>query len=222
MSVITAESASSLRPRSMWKEPATIHGHSLHWRDAPGGNPVSVMKPHKVTAKAMKTTPGPTRLTAPRPARCPRNRLNSTPSAGNSRIKLRAGKSWVMGQPAITSYSPAEKIEFVGVDGLAVAEHRDDNRESNGGLGGGDRHYEDDDDLTIHRTHATAERDERKVDRVEHQFDREEHDDHVAANEYAGNANREEDRAQRHVVGDRRHVRRSPDAKQECRQTVAR
>ena len=96
---------------------ARARGHRQQLHEAPSARP----------QRRAKMTPGPTRLTAPRPARRPKNRLNRTPSAGNSRIRPSAGNCAVMDQPL---GSPAHQVEFVGVDGFAVAENRDDDRQA--------------------------------------------------------------------------------------------
>src|SRR5580658_6296236 len=109
------------------------------------------------TKNAAKITPGPTKLTAPRPARLPQNRLNTKPSAGKSRISASAGKSTVI---ASSPASPLEQRQFVGVQRVATAEHRDDDREPDGGLGRGNRHHEEHDHLAVHRSQPARQRDE--------------------------------------------------------------
>src|ERR1700731_3994157 len=91
------------------------------------------------------------------------------------------------------------------MNGLAMAESRDDDAETDGRFGRRDRHYEKDDHLTVHRSEPAAERDEGKIHGIEHQLDRHEHHENVAADDHARYADGEDDRAQRHHVGERNH-----------------
>ena len=72
-----------------------------------------------------------------------------------------------------------------------MPEQSDDERQSDRGFGGGHRHHEERDDLSVDLAELTAEGHERQVDRVEHDFNRQQQRDQVAAQEYAGRANGE-------------------------------
>src|SRR5580658_2973713 len=89
-------------------------------------------------ANAEKITPGPTRLMLPRPHFAPRNRLNRNPDSGNSSIRPKTGNDVVIS----VSASPLHQAEFVGVDGFATAENRNDDRQSDRSFGSGNRHDE--------------------------------------------------------------------------------
>src|SRR5260370_15410189 len=101
--------------------------------------------------------------------------------------------------------SPSHQGQFVGVDSFTIAKSRNDDAECDRSLGGRHGHHEKSDHLPVHRTEPVAERNECEIDRVQHQFDRHVHHEDVAADDYAGNADRENDRAQRHHVGERDH-----------------
>src|ERR1700723_1650194 len=91
------------------------------------------------------------------------------------------------------------------MDRLAIAESRDDDAEANRRFGRRHRHHEKDNYLAVHRTEPAANRDEREIYGVEHQLDRHEHHQNVAADDHARHADGEDDRAQRHHVGERNH-----------------
>src|ERR1700686_727241 len=75
------------------------------------------------------------------------------PSATSS-----AAKCAVMNLPPLRS--PAHQVELVRIDGLAVAEDRDDDREAHRGFGRRHRHHEKHDHLPVHRAQPPPQRDE--------------------------------------------------------------
>src|SRR5690606_22271226 len=105
--------------------------------------------------------------------------------------------------PALTGASPAQQVEAADVDRLEVAEDRDDQRQSHGGLGRRDGHHEEHEDLSLDPDGA-RKRDERQVHGIQHQLDAEEQDDGVPAEHDPGRADREEDRRENERL--RQHV----------------
>ena len=75
------------------------------------------------------------------------------------------------------------QVDLVDVQGLARAEERDDDGEADGGLGRGDDHDEEDEDLAVDLVPHVGEGDEGQVDGVEHQLNRHEDRDDVALDE---------------------------------------
>src|SRR5689334_23871969 len=92
--------------------------------------------------------------------------------------------------------SPFENVDLIDADGLLVAEERDDDRQSDGGFGRGDRHDEEDEDLPGGISEERGERDEREVDGVEHQLHAHEDDDGVAGAEHPPRRAQRERRAE--------------------------
>src|SRR5271155_5586427 len=148
--IITPESASTRRPSSTWKLPASIHRHSGQYRALPAGRVKMVMNAQVATANERNIEPGPTRLTALRPSRGPRNVLNNTPRAGKTRISASAANSTFIGLPS-------QQRQVVRVNGLAVAENSNDDGEADRGFGRSHRHYEKHDHLPIHTAEPAAE-----------------------------------------------------------------
>src|ERR1700678_1965659 len=146
----------------------------------PGGVLSSGKNAQVATPNAANITPGPTRLTAPRPSRQPKNRLNTTPSAGNTRINASAGNATVI------RWSPSHERQVVGVHGFTIAENRDDDAQADRCLGRRDRHHKEHDHLAVHRAEPAAYRDEGEINGVEHKLDRHEHHQNVAADDHAG------------------------------------
>src|SRR6204780_243703 len=122
---ITPDRAATRRARAAWKGAASLHPHKCVTSAPPGGILSSVKNAHVATPNAANITPGPTMLTAPRPDLAPKNRLNTTPSAGNSRISASAGNSTVIG-----SSSPSHQGQVVGVHGFTIAENRNDDAQT--------------------------------------------------------------------------------------------
>src|SRR5690606_31402656 len=115
--------------------------------------------------------------------------LTTKPISGSSAMaQSSVGSKW--------STLPPKQVEVLHVHALDVAENRDDERQSDGGLGGGDGHHEEHEYLAVDAD-APRERDEREIDGVQHQFDAEERDDRIAADDDAGDADREQDAGER-------------------------
>src|SRR5437868_2077761 len=91
---------------------------------------------------------------------------------------------------ALNYYSPftiyyslllkSQHARIVNVERLAVAEDGDDDAKPDCGLGGGDRHHDEDEELARHVAVVAGEGDESQVNGVEHQLDAHEHGDGVA------------------------------------------
>src|SRR5579875_977697 len=203
-STITAVSASKRSATSTLKLPASIHGHSVHQSAPPGAIASRRANAITPTTKAAPITPAPTALTVPRPARRPKNRLKTTPIAGNSRISPRGKFSAIA--------LPAHQVDFVRVDRLAVAENHQNDSQADGRLGCRHRHHEEDDRLPVDVAPGAAQRDEGQVDGVEHQLDRHEDDDYVAAQQNAEHADTEQNRAEPHKIAGRDHHGAPPGA----------
>src|SRR2546423_7650507 len=105
----------------------------------------------------------------------------------------------------MSSLSPSEARERVGVQRFAVAEQADHDREADGRFRRRHRHHEEHDDLAVRRAERPAERDERQVDGIQHDLDRQENRDQVAPHEHAGRADGEENRREHEVVIERHH-----------------
>ncbi len=75
--------------------------------------------------------------------------------------------------------------------------------EADADLAGGDGHHDEREDLAVAVAPHARERDQREVRAVEHQLQAEQHDQRVAAHDHADGAEREDDRRQRQVPGDR-------------------
>src|SRR6187401_616563 len=86
-----------------------------------------------------------------------------------------------------------------------MPEQRDDDREADGGLGGGDGHHEERDDLAVDVAGETPERHEREVHGVQHDLDREQDGDQVTAQEHTRRADGEQDRRDDQIVTERNH-----------------
>src|ERR1035441_5474342 len=93
-----------------------------------------------------------------------------------------------------------EEANWIDVEGLPGSIDGDDDGEADGGFGGGDHHYEEDEDLAADLVPHVGEGDEGQVDRVEHQLNRDEDGDDVALDEEGGNADGEEHRGEDEVV----------------------
>src|SRR5262245_25241532 len=128
-------------------------------------------------------------------SRRPNVALSRNPANGSSAI-------------AVSTSSPFERGEGLGIERLPVAEQADDQRQADGGLGGGHGHDEEGDDLAVDVALLPPEGDEREVDGVEHDLHRQQQRDQVAAQEHPCRADGEEQARQRQVVANR-HVHSS-------------
>src|SRR3954454_16818419 len=121
----------------------------------------------------------------------------SSPSAGNTS----AGNVSDTGVPV--SRSVLEKVGVVDRGGPAGPVDRHDDREADDDLSCRDDHHEEGHDLAVEAAVGAGEGDQRQVHRVQHELHAHEHDDRVAAHEHADGADREEDRREHEVVGQR-------------------
>jgi hypothetical protein len=101
----------------------------------------------------------------------------------------------------MSPYPLPHRVVFVDQRRSAVAIDRNDDREANRRLGGGDGDHEKGEGgpLPGERRNECAEGDRRKVDGVEHQLDRHEHADRVSTSEEPEGSDREEDRGEGEV-----------------------
>src|SRR5262245_18991130 len=140
-------------------------------------------------ANAQATMTAPTGIRWARlPSRRPTTAVIRNPISGRNRT------AWI--RPSISRGSLAHRVVLVDERRPLVAEDRDDDREADGRLGGGDGHDHERDHGAVRaeRRHERAERDDRKVDRVEHQLDRHQHADRVAPGEEPEHPDPEQDR----------------------------
>src|ERR1700730_15993186 len=118
------------------------------------------------------------------PKRRPRKRQSRNPASGGITIIQSGG--------ARINASPFQDVDLVDVDRLRVPEEGDENGESDGCLRRGDGDDEENHDLPFAGPQGRAVADQREVGGVHHHLDRKEDRDRVAAQEGAGDADREE------------------------------
>jgi hypothetical protein len=87
-----------------------------------------------------------------------------------------------------------EQVQVLEVDADLVPEEEDHEREPDRGFGGGDRHHEHGEDLSVDLAVLSCEPDEREVHAVQHELDRHEHDQDVLARQHARDAREEQER----------------------------
>src|SRR5262245_44173927 len=193
--IITADSGSSRNARLTTKSPDAIQVNTF-WTTSrePGSIPTSCQTWDTATANEASITrqarPPDTLFDKRRPIEA----LTRKPTNGRRGISDSTG-------------SPLERRERFGIERLAVPEEPDHERQADGGLGGGDGHDEERDDLSVHRPELAAERNERQVRGVQHDLDRQEQRDQVTAHKDAGRADREQQTGEDEVMLER-HVRR--------------
>src|SRR5262245_54257428 len=99
--------------------------------------------------------------------------------------------------------SALEEIDLRHVDGAAVAEIDDDDSEPDRGLRRCDREHNQCEHLSDEVAMEGGEGDEIEIHRKQHQLDAHENDDHIlAVQEDTENAEREQDRGNREVMGE--------------------
>src|SRR5690606_17269286 len=110
--------------------------------------------------------------------------------------------------------SALQRIDFADIDRAACAEQGHQDRQTNGGLGGGYGQDEEHEQLSGRITQFTRKPDEIDVHREQHQLDGHQQDDDVLpVEEDAGQADAEQHRAQRQNVAQRDHgLASSPSA----------
>src|SRR5262245_39045547 len=192
-SSITADKGSStyvqstLSPPPSPSGPSTSHVHTVcvtrcaaASTSSPGSDAGSDPRPHTAptdTTNDPSTVPQATTATARRDSRHDRSPVTTNPAKGNS--------GTTHNRRIIGAASPAQQADVVDVGGLAPAEQRQDDRQPDRRLAGGDRDHEQREDMPGHRPQLVGEGDERQVHGVEHQLDRHQDDDHVATDEDA-------------------------------------
>src|SRR5580658_6752253 len=110
------------------------------------------------------------------------------------------------GRTTMASYMPLSAFQQINVfdrDRTAVAEIGDQNGKPDGGLGGGDREYDQRINLTDDVAKKARERHQVDVDAEQNELDRHQDDDDVLAVEKdAEDAKREQDRGDRQVMAE--------------------
>src|SRR6476659_1072953 len=122
------------------------------------------------------------------PRRRPTSAVNRKPSSGRAMIAgIRVSN--------ISGRSLPHRVVLVDERRLLAAVDRDDDRQTDGRIGGGDGHHEEGDHGAAgpETRHERAERDDREVDRVQHQLDRHQHADRIAPGEEAEHPDREQE-----------------------------
>src|SRR6201996_1160071 len=98
------------------------------------------------------------------------------------------------------------EVDLIDVQGLACAEERDDDRETDGSLCRGDDHNEEDEDLPLDAMPHVGEGDEGQIDGIEHQLNGHEDRDDIALDEKGADADREEHRGEDEIPCDGNHL----------------
>src|SRR6185503_16708407 len=186
---------STAKPAVTSKLPDGIHVSSV-WR-----TPSSPKPP--VSAVATTTIPIahaiPTAQTGTRwarfPSRRPTTAVNRKPNRGRAMISGTSRSN--------ISRSLAHRVVLVDQRRLLVAVDRDDDREADRRLGGGDGHDHEGDDRTVEpelrSRREGRERDDREVHGIEHQLDRHQHADRVPPGEEPEHPDREQQPGQDQV-----------------------
>src|SRR5918993_2144092 len=189
--IMTADRASRRSARSSVKSPAVIHVNRV-WLICRFSGAIPIRARTCIAAIANDAT-----ITAvARPpdtdfgSRFPKKALTRKPTNGSKGISASTG-------------SPFQGREGFGVERFAMPEQRNDQREADSRLGGGDRHHEERDDLAIVGAELPPEGNKREVDGVQHDLDRQQHRDQVLAQEHAGGADCEQQAGEHQVMTDR-------------------
>src|SRR6478752_210464 len=189
--IITADSASRRNDRSSVKSPTWIQLNSTWtiWRFS-GGMPTSAM----TCISAMTNEIAITAVARPPLIdfgnRLPTKALTRKPPNGSSGIS------------ASTS-SPLQRSKGFGVEGLAMPEQADHERQADRGFSRGNGHDEEGDDLPVDGALLAAKRDEGQVHGIQHDLDRHQQRDQVAAQEHARRADGKQQARQHQVVAQR-------------------
>ena len=137
---ITADSGSSRKPTSI-----------VERAGGPASSSVLLERLGALPANCQRQ-PRATRSAAPREAHADRGHQRpSAASAPKQAVQRRAGERQERNQPEQFEHagltSPAQEVDAVDVDRVPLAEDGDEQGEADRGLGRGDRHDEEDDDL---------------------------------------------------------------------------
>src|SRR3989442_282508 len=193
--IIVIERGSTRMFTPTWSDPTEIQSKRWTiWRRWAGARARSCARAPRLTANDTATA-----STASQPElsrkRLPKNRLVAEAKSG------RAGTSQIR---LSMDGSPLQEVRVVDVRALALAEDRDDDRETDHALRRGHHHREERQHLAGQVPVQAGERDQREVHGVELQLDRHEDHQRVPAHQHPDRADREQDRRERQEVGDRR------------------
>src|SRR5436190_14864667 len=196
-SVIVDESGSTRKRKSARKVPAWIQVKPCDTFDRASGLSDRSAKNATTDATNDNVISAVASQPARSPMRLPKRSSTTAPSAGSAGMTHARSRRF----RALIVASALQQIDVVGADRLAAAEDRDDDRQTDRHLGGGDDQREEDNDLTADVVQRVGEGDECEVRRVEHQLDAHEHHERVLAHQQADRADREQDRREDEVVG---------------------
>src|SRR6266851_3205966 len=191
ISSITVESWSTWKPTLTWRLPTGIQDQYWNTTGASVCRPTNERKTAIPIANAPSSTPTPMIDTAVFSA----GRASASAPFSTKPRRANAGASQ-MRSTAVPVTSVPEQIHVLQADRLLVAIDGENDREAHGGLGGGHRHHEEHEYLPAD-PQRLRERDERQIDGVEHQLDAHEDHDRIAAQQDAGDAEREQHRGDR-------------------------
>src|SRR5262249_22169819 len=200
--VIRAESGSRRNERSTRKElrqpaespPALIQSASLTISSCPLPN-ANGIRCENATIVARRTDPTPTAETELFPSLVPKRPQTTNPASGSAGMSHRGN---VIGRP-----SPLQEVDPVHVDRLPMMENSHEKRETHGGLCGGDRDDEEDENLPFARSQSGAVTQEGQVGRVHHDLDGEKDVNGAAAEQSSGEPDAEQRRGGHEDVGKR-------------------
>src|SRR5688572_19579193 len=158
----------------------------------------------RASTKAATTVAVPSRWPQ-RSVRRPPSSSTAAPASGSAISSHDEASTPSAGRTSAIPRSPSvlQQVGVVDRGGPPGAVDRHDDREADDDLRGGDDHDEERHDLAVDGAGGAGEGDQRQVHRVEHQLHAHEHDDRVAAHEHAHGTDREEDRRENEVVGQR-------------------
>src|SRR5258706_13686578 len=154
-SVIVDESGSTRNRKSTRNPPAWIQVNPCDtFERASGLRGRSAKKAMHDEAKANPISAVAIQPAFGSPMRFPNNSSTTAPSAGNAGMAHARSRRF----RACIVASALQQIDVVGVDGLAAAEDGDDDRETDGHLGGGDNEREEHDHLAADVVQCVGER----------------------------------------------------------------
>src|ERR1700712_1856124 len=171
MNSITDDSRSSRKPAGMESSPV-VQAYFTCSKAPFGKVPWTYSQRQPRASRSERSgAPTPTAVTRALGNFLPRRPLIAAPASG--RIGMSQSSS------SMSGLLPLHQIQAVDVDGAPLAEDGDEEREPHRGLGGGDRHHEEDDQLTGVVPPLPRIGDQGEVGGVEHQLHREEDADAV-------------------------------------------
>src|SRR5688572_20706469 len=95
--------------------------------------------------------------------------------------------------------SVLQVVKFLDLDGVALAEQRDDDGQADGNFGRGDREDEENEDVAVEGAVELRERHQRQRRREQHELEAHVDDERVLAEENAEETDREEQRGDQQV-----------------------